>query len=447
MDQCVDLEEAAAKHGVTGASFAYWDGRRTQVTVTGVRNSITADPVTPDTLMHIGSITKVLNTTLLMQLVDEGKVDLDDLVEKYLPDLRLADHSALGQITCRMLLNHTSGIDCDLMPDHGPDQERIVDAIRRLGRVGQVHPPGAGPSYCNSAMVIAGYLVQELRGESWYSVVKGRLFTPLEMEHSVADLVELPRFRHAVGDLTFPRKGLLQTTRPFLPLSFAPAGTTLMLSASDVVTFARALLNNGVGANGYRILSAAAVEAMRTPTVGTGLPTESYWGLGWMILPGDVLHHAGAGPGTHSVLYAHAPSGRVFALLTNCDRGDLLRLPIVEPILESWTGRKSTRGERVPLRMAPSFYEGCYENSLYRAEIEQHNGNLRLRLSFKFDLYDNTSDRPDHAVPLHPLADDTFEVASALPGCQTEELRFVRNGPTDRAAAVRYAWRLLPRTH
>src|SRR5687767_4505248 len=66
------LDAALVEHRMTGASFAYWDGATLHTATAGLRNSVTRDPVTADTVMHIGSITKVLNTVLLMQLVDDG---------------------------------------------------------------------------------------------------------------------------------------------------------------------------------------------------------------------------------------------------------------------------------------------------------------------------------------------------------------------------------------
>src|SRR5690349_20181071 len=65
------LDAARIATGVTGASFAFWDSKTLHTAVSGMRNSVTADPVTLDTLMHVGSITKVMNATLMMQLVDE----------------------------------------------------------------------------------------------------------------------------------------------------------------------------------------------------------------------------------------------------------------------------------------------------------------------------------------------------------------------------------------
>lgn len=209
---------------VTGASFALWDGGQMHQAVGGLRNSVTGDPVTLDTLMHIGSITKVLNATLFMQLVDDGLIELDDLVSKHLPELRLGEPEALSKITCRMLINHTNGIDYDCPAYRGFDEQRIDDAIEDCASKQQLHPPGEATAYSNIGTVIAGHIAQKLRGEGWYSLIKSRVFEPLGLHHSLADITELPRFRVSVGDQVNEEGKLVQSTKPFLPLSFAPAG-------------------------------------------------------------------------------------------------------------------------------------------------------------------------------------------------------------------------------
>jgi CubicO group peptidase (beta-lactamase class C family) len=439
------LESALEKNDVTGASFAYWDGERLQLAVAGVRNSVTRDPITSDTLMHIGSISKVLNATLMMQLVDDRLISLDDPVVKHLPDLRLRDSAALQRITCAMLVNHTSGIDGDMLPDHGPDQERIVDAIARAADLGQVHPPGEGTSYCNIGTVIAGYLAQSLRQTSWYTLIKTRIYEPLGMKHSLADLTDLPRFRHSIGDLEDPLTGhLVQTTRPFLPLSFAPAGTTLMTSAADLVTFARVFLNGGVGPNGARILSPESADRMCRRTAAFAAPAEWHLGLGWMILPRGVLHHAGGGPGVSSVLYAHRESGRAFALLTNCNRHDALKPSIVDPILQSWVGAPAPAPARKAGESNFQPYEGVFENNVYRAHVSARNGKLEVRMKTKAYTYETENEIPTGV--LHPLGDHTFDGEALLPGCPNMEVRFVQPDRQGRMNRLAFMARLLIRT-
>ncbi len=394
---------------VTGAAFAYWDGAHMHEVVGGLRNSVTGDPVTLDTLMHIGSITKVLNATLFMQLVDDGLVDLDDPVAKHLPDLRLGDPDALARITCRMLINHTNGIDYDCPEYRDFDEQRIENAIADCASMPQIHSPGDATAYSNIGTVIAGYIAQKLRGEGWYSLIKSRIFEPLDLKHSLADITEVPRFRVSVGDQVDAGGKLVQSSRPFLPLSFAAAGATVMMTAADLVTFARALIVGGVGVNGVRILSAASASLMATETTRFLSPRTWHVGLGWMILPGDVLFHGGGGPGVSSVLYAHPESGRAFALLTNCSKNGVFDPRLVDPILESW-------GAPVDL-LAPiegafdsAAYEGSFENQIYRFDIFRDGDRLSARMAARVDFYE-TDNASAPVFELERVGDHLFRMS------------------------------------
>lgn len=442
------LEAARAATGVTGASFAYWDGKTLHTAVAGMRNSVTEDPVTTDTVMHVGSITKVTNAVLFMQLVDDGKLTLDDPVLKHLPNLRLRDMKALQRMTCKLLLNHTSGINGEWLPEFGPDQERIVDAIERCADLGQLFAPGEETSYCNIAPVIAGYMTQMLRGESWYTLVKKRIYEPLGMQHALVDPLEVPRFRASIGDLSDAETGkLVQAPKPFLAPSFAPSGSTQMTTAADLVTFARALINGGVGTNGTRILSEESAKRMMEPTaefVSVG-NTVTKVGLGWMIDPGGVVEHGGGGPGVRSQLYAHPSSERVMALLTNCDKGDDLQTAFAEPIVRSWTGIKPSKPHRQNGSLEPKPYVGIYEDNVDRYIVSARNGGLTLRTRDKIDTFGNSTGADSAASDLHPLGDDTFEGKDPWPGGSNITVRFVRPDSGGRMRFLASDYRLLAR--
>ncbi len=208
------LDEAVVRHQVPGASVAIYHQGGLEAAAAGITNTTTQVPVDTKTVMHIGSITKVLNTTLVMQLVDEGLVELDAPVIEYLPEWRVASKEATRAITVKMLLNHTSGIDGELLADHGPDRERVADAIPRIAPMGQIHPPGEDTSYCNIASVTAGYLVQRIRGESWYSVMEEHVFAALGLEHSYCAAGRCPVASQYGGAFPRSRNGANQQDHP-----------------------------------------------------------------------------------------------------------------------------------------------------------------------------------------------------------------------------------------
>jgi len=95
------LEALAREHGVTGAVVAVQQGDEVVTASTGLTNVRTGVEVTPDTIFQIGSISKVYTATLVMQLVDEGLVDLDTAIATYLPGFAVADAAAGSSITVR----------------------------------------------------------------------------------------------------------------------------------------------------------------------------------------------------------------------------------------------------------------------------------------------------------------------------------------------------------
>jgi len=388
----------------------------------GLANNFSGVEMTTDTVMHIGSITKIFNTTLLMQLVDDGVVSLDDPVSKHLPDLVIADSQALERITVQMLVNHSSGIDGEIVPEHGHDLETIAHAIPRFAEMEQLHEPGEDCAYCNTATVIAGYMCQELTGTSWYDLVKQRIFAPLGMEHAVALPEDALLHRASVGHFLNPESGeCVRTTFAFLPLSFAPAGATLMMSASDLVTFARAHLNDGVGDNGERILSAESARAMRTKTIDyQGVGFAGGFGLGWMLNDDGSCGHGGGGPGILSWLTIAPEKDFAMAVLTNVEHGGLILEELMRPrLLEqglSYFADALKEADAMPEVGAPDpeSFVGAYGNCSMTTEVLAHDDGYAVRIRPKFKFYDSMSLDWSPAVPIRFVSDDTFVTALSI---------------------------------
>ena len=108
------LPKSIKRHQVPGASLAILKNNRIVAKVAaGVVNLDTQVPTTTDSVFQIGSISKVFTATLIMQLVDEGLLDLDAPIVDYLPNFRVADLDISRKVSCRHFLTHTSGIDGD----------------------------------------------------------------------------------------------------------------------------------------------------------------------------------------------------------------------------------------------------------------------------------------------------------------------------------------------
>src|SRR5262249_43460005 len=141
------LAELAERHGVTGASLGILrlhpghDDERVEA-VYGVLNKDTGVEATNDSLFQIGSISKVWTATIVMQLVDEGLIDLDAPIVNVLPELRLSDPDVTKQVTMRHLLTHTSGIDGDVFTDTGSGDDCLEKYVGWVDAAPMNHPLG-----------------------------------------------------------------------------------------------------------------------------------------------------------------------------------------------------------------------------------------------------------------------------------------------------------------
>jgi CubicO group peptidase (beta-lactamase class C family) len=261
------LDKLAVEHGVVGASLAVeLDGERIEA-ATGVLNLRSGQPATPDAVFQIGSISKVWTATLVMQLVDEGLLDLDAPVVTYLPDFRVGDADVSRTVTTRHLLTHTSGIDGDFFEDTGRGDDVLEKYVAAMAELRQNHPLGATMSYCNSGYSVLGRIVEVLRGTTWDAALREHLFTPLGLE--TAGTLPEEALLHAAATGHVQEPGMSEpvvTPQWGIYRSAGPAGL-IHCPARDVLTFARMHLDDGAAPNGTRVLSAESARAMREPQV------------------------------------------------------------------------------------------------------------------------------------------------------------------------------------
>src|SRR5579862_2040579 len=201
------LAEHAKATRVRGATLAFWADGQLTLAATGVLSTATGVPVTTDTLFQIGSITKTWTATMIMQLIDEGKLSLDTTVAQVLPGLRrLGTGDTASQVTIRHLLTHTSGLDGDIFTDTG----RGGDCVQRyvedlLPDAAQIFPVGGAYSYCNSGFVLLGRIIEVLDGREWDVSLRKRLIEPLDLTQTVTLPEEAILHRAAVGHRERPR--------------------------------------------------------------------------------------------------------------------------------------------------------------------------------------------------------------------------------------------------
>lgn len=381
------LETLADKHGVVGASLAIdLDGELVEAAA-GVLNLRTRQPATPDAVFQIGSITKVWTATLVMQLVDDGLLDLDEPVASYLPGFRVADEQVTRTVSARQLLAHTSGIDGDLFLDTGRGDDALERYVAAMADLRQNHPQGRTMSYCNSGYSVLGRLVEVLRGATWDAVLRERLLLPLRLESAGTLPEEALLWGAATGHIVPPNSDVPVVTPQWgIFRSAGPAGL-VHCPARDVVTFARLHLDAGTTADGTRVLSQASARAMRTPQVAVPDPYTlgSHWGLGWILMDWDgraVYGHDGATLGQGAFLRVLPDRRLSVALCTNGGRAprDLfhdLYGEIFSALADvRMPARLEPTGEAVS---DPARFTGRYERESVRFEVDTDEaGALRL---------------------------------------------------------------------
>ena len=307
-------------------SVAVWHNHKLYQAASGLLNVETGVEATSDSIFQIASITKVFTASLIMQLVEEGRVELDRPVKQYLRDFQLADSELSNSITVAQLLDHTSGIPGDYFGDSSYTQPNaLARYVDRCSLLGSVHPPGERYSYSNAAYVIAGRLIEVVLGINWYDAIEKRIFKPLGMTHAVVHPSQVMRYRVAMGHEPDPEQTNSWRLTPhcYLPIGTAPCGAVMTMSASDLIKFARVHLNGGRTDTGESWLSPELVALMQRYRIG--LPPYSYmygtgWGLGWQLTEVDgttLIGHGGGGMGQKSLLQLFPQQQMAIAALHN----------------------------------------------------------------------------------------------------------------------------------
>ncbi|WBQ07529.1 serine hydrolase domain-containing protein [Kribbella sp. CA-293567] len=324
------LPALLAEHQVPGTAVGVLFGGEVIDHAAGVLSTATAVEATPDSVFQIGSITKVWTTTLVLQLVDEGKVDLDRPLRDYLPEFKIGDEAAAAVITVRQLLSHTSGFEGDIFNETGKGDDAVEKFAASLNEVGQLFGPGEMFSYNNAAFAMLGRLIEVLREKPFDTALRDHLLTPLGLTHSATDPYEAILHRAAVGHLR-PTPDAAPVPAPFWGMTrgMAPAGAMLAMRPRDLLAFAKMHLDSGTAADGTAVLSPAAVKAMQEPQVklpSLGLMGDA-WGLGWEIFDWDgttVIGHDGGTIGQSAFLRIVPEHGLAVTVLTN--GGDAIEL-------------------------------------------------------------------------------------------------------------------------
>ncbi|ANM32376.1 hypothetical protein ABI59_19795 [Acidobacteria bacterium Mor1] len=251
----------------------------------GFRDFEERKPADGDTLFAIGSCSKAFTTFLLGTLVDEGKLDWDEPVIKYLPDFRMKNDHSTRNMTVRDLVSHKSGLPRHDLVWYGSDASRreLYERIQHLEPFADLRERY---HYQNLMFMVAGYLAEQIEGKSWEQLTRERILDPLGMKRSNFSVDDLP------GDANSAlAHGLDDDKVEAIPYrnidTVGPAGS-INSSPAEMARWLQVQLGGGE-IDGTRVLQESTLREMHTPTtVIGGYPTDgknllTTYGLGWMM--------------------------------------------------------------------------------------------------------------------------------------------------------------------
>ena len=302
------LQPFVDNHTLAGAVVLVASSKRVlALEAVGYMDIAAKRPMRTDALFWIASQSKPMTAAALMMLVDEGKVKLDDPVEKYLPEFKgqwlkaegEAEHLLLKRpahpITVRNVLSHTSGL-----PFSSPIEQPTLDVLPLAARVRSYamlpleFEPDSKYQYSNAGINTAGRIIELVSGMPYEQFMHQRLFKPLGMKdttfwpsskqvHRLAKSYKANAAKTGLEETTVTQLRYPLTDRTREPM---PAGG-LFSTASDVARFCQMILNGGT-LDGRRYLSEAAVRQMTSKETPDGI-REKY-GFGWSVGNGEFGH-------------------------------------------------------------------------------------------------------------------------------------------------------------
>lgn len=422
--QIQQLIDDTARHlDIVGAQLAISTGGEIEEFATGLANSRRGTPVIPDTVFQIGSTTKVYTAALLMQLADDGVLDIDAPVITYLPELALGDPEATRAVTARHLMSMTSGIDNGAYLDTGRGDDSVRKYVDTLKEVPVIHQPGEGYGYTNASTTVSGLLVEALTGQCFEDALRDRLLAPAGLHHTASLPDDLLYHPVAIGHRR-DTSGADSLVRPFFfSRGMAPAGSTLCASAGDLVRFGQLFLRGGETPDGTSVLTRASVEVMQTPQVE--VPARclaDHWCVGPYLKVWDgtrIYGHSGTTPsGSSTLLWIPEHDLAVATVVNVSDRGYPFADAVLREVLSVLTGitKPPLPEPDTGLAVETQRYVGSYQSHGLTYNVTDDGGELTVtsvpRIGADSGATDDQESKSSALLPLggHRFlpADDAF---------------------------------------
>ncbi len=316
-DLIATIEELAVQDQFSGSILIARDDEILWQFAGGLADREANIPNRIDTQFNLGSMNKMFTAISILQLVEQGKLNLEDTIAQVLSDY--PNPEVASQVTIHQLLTHTSGLGDTFTEEFGIDPHHYrsnEDYLPLFVNEPLRFTPGEGFSYSNAGFVVLGLIVESVSGQSYDDYVRVHIFEPSGMVSTGAHDIEEDVPNLAIGyttmDIDGNDTGVLASHTALMPgRGFAAGGgySTVM----DLFMFRNALL-------GYQLLSPASTELLITGKVE--MRENMQYGYGFfdrLEARQRVVGHSGGAPGVCSFLNIYLESGFSVAVLTNSD--------------------------------------------------------------------------------------------------------------------------------
>jgi CubicO group peptidase (beta-lactamase class C family) len=335
-----------AEYHIPGVALGIAKNGQTTLRGFGVTSIDDPQPITPDTVFTIASISKTTAATAIMKLAEQGRVDLKTPVQKYLPEFRVQDEAASRQVAPWHLLTHTPGWEGQLSTE-----DRGIDSLAHFATtimkdLPQLAPPGAVWSYNNAGFALAGRVIEVVTGKNINDALRELVFAPIGLPRTFTRLPDAITYRLSLGHRE--QAGKTQVIRPFQTTSSTTAGG-VMTTITDLLRYGQFHLGDGTGADGKPWLTRASLDQMKTAQLRKN-STDDEMGIGWHLrkLNGvETAAHGGTLNG-HCLLLELVPSRNLaFSILTNHTDGWKLIQDVEQAILKQYESISLAPNQRI----------------------------------------------------------------------------------------------------
>ena len=337
--------------------------------VTSIDNPL---PVTDETIFQIGSISKTFTATMMMRLVEQGKLDLDERVRSYLPQFRVRDEDVSQRVAVRHLLTHVAGWTGDVFTDTGNNDEAMRQYVEGMAEFEQLAPLDFTFSYNNAAFAVAGRIIEALTGMTYEEAARQHIFEPLGMEGSTFFPHEVVLKRFAVGHQVTDEG--TKALSPWAIPRAMNAGGGIACHIQDLLRYGAYHLGEGAP-----LLQPQSLRQMHTPQVSISDYVGAV-GLSWIVNDIDgirLLWHNGGTNGQNSILTLAPEYGLALGMMTNGDKGGAINDKFNKRVLRDFCGIDIPEPQAIESSVeALVQYAGRYKGTMADIELRMDGADL-----------------------------------------------------------------------